>query len=85
MIRFANQYQPTADLVAEHWGASTRGILLASPANPTGGMLSATQLAGVCAAVHDNNGVVLLDEIYSGLVFEERPDGYSCGWEIDQD
>ncbi len=80
-----HEYQLTGEQVQAAWTEHTRGVLLASPANPTGGMLSATALAGVCDAVHANNGVVLLDEIYSGLVFDERPDGYSCGWEVDRD
>lgn len=80
-----DEFQLTGEQVRAAWNEQTHGVLLASPANPTGGMLSATQLAGVCSAVHDNKGVVLLDEIYSGLVFEERPDGYSCGWEVDKD
>jgi len=80
-----DEFQLTGDQVRAAWNDKTRGVLLASPANPTGGMLSATQLRGICSAVHDNSGVVLLDEIYSGLVFEARPDSYRCGWEIDRD
>ncbi|MCZ3115075.1 aminotransferase class I/II-fold pyridoxal phosphate-dependent enzyme, partial [Acinetobacter baumannii] len=30
------RFQLTADQVREHWGESTRGVLLASPSNPTG-------------------------------------------------
>lgn len=80
-----NEYQLTGEQVAAAWRDSTRGVLLASPANPTGGMLSASQLRGICDAVQQHRGVVLLDEIYSGLVFEERPDSYKCGWEVDRD
>lgn len=80
-----DEYQLTGAQVRDAWNEQTRGVLLASPANPTGGMLSATQLAGVCDVVHMNNGVVLLDEIYSGLVYEDRLGGYRCGWEINRD
>lgn len=81
----ANEYQLTGEQVRKAWRENSRGVLLASPANPTGGMLSASALRGICAAVAEHRGVVMLDEIYSGLVFEERSDSYKCGWEIDRD
>jgi aspartate/methionine/tyrosine aminotransferase len=68
-VTFANQYQPTADLVAEHWGASTRGILLASPANPTGALLAAEELVAIADLVRERGGVTLFDEIYQGLTY----------------
>jgi len=80
-----SEYQLTGEQVQRAWSDTTRGVLLASPANPTGGMLSASQLRSICSAVRQHQGVVLLDEIYSGLVFEDRPDGYKCGWEVDRD
>ena len=78
------EYQLTGAQVEAAWNDASRGVLLASPANPTGGMLSATQLGDICAAVGRHQGVVILDEIYSGLVFEDREDGYRCGWEVDE-
>ena len=81
----ANEYQLTGEQLQEAWSSNSRGVLLASPANPTGGMLSASALRGICAAVQQHRGVVMLDEIYSGLVFEEREDSYKCGWDIDRD
>jgi len=80
-----NEYQLTGEQVQAAWRDSSRGVLLASPANPTGGMLNATTLRGICSAVAQHRGVVMLDEIYSGLVFDDRPDSYQCGWEIDRD
>ncbi len=76
------EFQPTADAVAALWGAASRGLLLASPANPTGGMLTASNLTGLVDTVARRGGIVLLDEIYSGLVYEDRPDSYRCGWEL---
>ncbi|MEM7220901.1 MAG: aminotransferase class I/II-fold pyridoxal phosphate-dependent enzyme [Pseudomonadota bacterium] len=78
------QYQPTADQLAAAWTAAGRGLLLASPANPTGGMLGATALRELAAFVHRRDGVVLLDEIYADLTFEGGHDRYQCGWQVDQ-
>jgi aspartate/methionine/tyrosine aminotransferase len=50
----------------------TKLIILNSPHNPTGGMLSEQDIRGVAQAIGDGNIMVLSDEIYSRLVFEGR-------------
>lgn len=48
----------------------TRLIILNSPHNPTGGVMSRAQVEAIAAAIGDRNIMVLSDEIYSRLVFE---------------
>lgn len=48
----------------------TRLIILNSPANPTGGVLTEQDIRDVTAAIGDANIMVLSDEIYSRLIFE---------------
>ena len=48
----------------------TRLIILNSPANPTGGVLTEQDIRDVTTAVGDSNIMVLSDEIYSRLIFE---------------
>jgi aspartate/methionine/tyrosine aminotransferase len=48
----------------------TRLIILNSPQNPTGGVLSKTDIHAIAAAIGDRNVMVLSDEIYSRLLFE---------------
>ncbi len=48
----------------------TRLIILNSPQNPTGGVLSKQDFHDIAAAIGDRNIMVLSDEIYSRLVFE---------------
>jgi aspartate/methionine/tyrosine aminotransferase len=62
-------YQPTAEQVSAHWGPQTRGLLVASPANPTGTMLDAAALASLHQAVAQRGGTLLVDEIYHGLTY----------------
>ena len=62
-----HNYQLTPELVAKHWNQDTVGVLLASPANPTGTVLSKEQLAALSAAVKQQGGHLLVDEIYHGL------------------
>jgi aspartate/methionine/tyrosine aminotransferase len=63
----AERFQLTAERVREHWGARTRGVLLASPSNPTGTSIHPDELRAIHAFVRERGGVTLLDEIYLGL------------------
>lgn len=62
-------YQLTAELVERNWGAKTVGVLLASPSNPTGTLVSRESLAEIVAFVENRGGLVIVDEIYQGLIY----------------
>jgi aspartate/methionine/tyrosine aminotransferase len=64
------RFQLTADQVQTHWQAQTRGVLLASPSNPTGTSVAAAELARIHNIVNNHGGISLVDEIYLGLSFE---------------
>ena len=68
----AERYQLSAEHVATHWGAQTRGVLLASPSNPTGTSIDPAELARIHAEVQARGGVTLVDEIYLGLSHDPR-------------
>ncbi|HJX83237.1 MAG TPA: pyridoxal phosphate-dependent aminotransferase [Candidatus Angelobacter sp.] len=55
-----------ADLITDR----TKLVILNSPHNPTGGVLSRQDLADIATAIGDRDIMVLSDEIYSQLVFE---------------
>ncbi|MEO6970828.1 MAG: pyridoxal phosphate-dependent aminotransferase, partial [Chthoniobacterales bacterium] len=48
----------------------TKLIILNSPQNPTGGVLTREDIAGIARAIGDRNIMILTDEIYSRLIFE---------------
>src|SRR5947207_4246586 len=48
----------------------TKLIILNSPQNPTGGVLTKDDIAAIARAIGDRNIMVLSDEIYSRLIFE---------------
>ena len=62
-----SQFQLTAQHAASEWREQTRGILLASPANPTGSMIPRSELKLLGGLVAEKGGFLLLDEIYQGL------------------
>jgi aspartate/methionine/tyrosine aminotransferase len=66
------RFQLDAASVAAHWGPATRGVLLASPSNPTGTSIAPEEMAAIVEVVRARGGVTLVDEIYLGLSYEER-------------
>jgi aspartate/methionine/tyrosine aminotransferase len=65
------RYQLSAAKVEAHWGPRTRGVLLASPSNPTGTSIHPDELRRIHAFVQARGGITLLDEIYLGLSYED--------------
>jgi aspartate/methionine/tyrosine aminotransferase len=66
------RFQLSADKVKAAWGARTRGVLLASPSNPTGTSIHPDALRDIHQVVQSHGGITLVDEIYLGLSFEAR-------------
>jgi aspartate/methionine/tyrosine aminotransferase len=66
-----NRFQLSAEQVAQAWGPATRGVLLASPSNPTGTSIARDELEGIARFVRERGGITLVDEIYLGLSYED--------------
>ncbi|MCC6196372.1 MAG: pyridoxal phosphate-dependent aminotransferase [Burkholderiales bacterium] len=67
------RYQLSADLVAEHWTPATRGALVASPSNPTGTCVPHDEMRRIQAVVAECRGHLIVDEIYLGLTYGDKP------------
>ena len=67
------QFQPTLEMVRAAWGPRTRGLLLGSPSNPTGTLIAPAELARIASFIAERGGVLLVDEIYQGLVYGGEP------------
>lgn len=59
----------TPALMESHWTDRTRGIVLASPANPTGAVMPPEVLHGLVEQVRLRSGFLISDEIYHGLTY----------------
>jgi aspartate/methionine/tyrosine aminotransferase len=68
-----DRFQLSAAMVAANWNDQTRGVLMASPSNPTGTSMTRDQLAQTVAAVRERGGFSLVDEIYQGLTYDHQP------------
>ena len=79
----ATRFQPTVQMLAE-LDPPVKGLIVASPANPTGTVLPPQELADI-ARWCDTEGVRLIsDEVYHGLVYPGAP-ATSCAWETSRD
>ena len=77
------RFQPTAQMLAE-LDPPVQGVIVASPANPTGTVIPPEELAAI-ASWCDASGVRLVsDEVYHGLIYEGAPDT-SCAWQTSRD
>jgi aspartate/methionine/tyrosine aminotransferase len=66
------RFQLTCAKVEAAWTARTRGVLLASPSNPTGTSIAPEEMQRIHKFVHGRGGITLIDEIYLGLSYEEH-------------
>ena len=78
-----SNFQPTPELLAQHWTKNTAGLLVASPANPTGTLLDLEQIKNLANFVRLHDGHFLVDEIYHGLTYEiDAPSACAAGDDI---
>ncbi len=67
----AARFQLDAAGLRDAWNEHTRGVLLASPSNPTGTSIARSEMAAIAELVRARGGVTLVDEIYLGLSYDE--------------
>lgn len=70
-VSVEDDFQLTAERVLEHWGTRTKGVMLASPSNPTGNIIPAKNLARLVKVIEQKSGFLISDEIYHGLVYDQ--------------
>ncbi|ABK87639.1 aromatic amino acid aminotransferase [Bacillus thuringiensis] len=66
-----NEFKVQPEQIEAAITAKTKAILLCSPNNPTGAMLNKSELEEIAVIVEKYNLIVLSDEIYAELVYDE--------------
>lgn len=66
-------FQLTPALVEQHWTPKTGAVLLASPSNPTGTLARDEDIRDIARLCLERNAVLIVDEIYHGLVYGAAP------------
>jgi aspartate/methionine/tyrosine aminotransferase len=78
-----SRYQLTPELARRHWGERTRMAMVATPANPTGTLVTAAEIASLAALAREKGGHLLVDEIYHGLTYGlDAPTGAAAGEDV---
>jgi aspartate/methionine/tyrosine aminotransferase len=67
----AERFQLSAAKVESAWTERTRGVLLASPSNPTGTSIAPDELRRIHDVVTRRGGITIVDEIYLGLSYDD--------------
>ena len=67
----AERFQLSAAKVEAAWGERTRGVMLASPSNPTGTSIAPDELRRIHEVVRAKGGLTIVDEIYLGLSYDD--------------
>ncbi|MFT2091966.1 aminotransferase class I/II-fold pyridoxal phosphate-dependent enzyme [Paraglaciecola sp. 2405UD69-4] len=62
-----SRFQLDSSLLQQHWQSGTRGLMLATPSNPTGTAVATEQLAKMCEFAKDKGAWRIIDEIYLNL------------------
>ena len=68
--KIENKFQPITKDIKEN---NLDGVLVASPANPTGSMLDKNSFKDLINTAHENNVSFISDEIYHGIQYEFNP------------
>jgi aspartate/methionine/tyrosine aminotransferase len=66
-----SRYQLRGSMVAAAWSERTRAVMVATPSNPTGTLLTTDELRDIHRVVRQRGGSLIVDEIYQGLVYDE--------------
>ena len=71
-VDHSSAYQLNAEMIRNHWTPETRAVMLASPSNPTGTMVERNEAAEINRFVKQQNGCLMIDEIYGMLTYEQQ-------------
>lgn len=65
-----NGFEPDVSEIRSKVTPRTKAIVIVTPSNPTGGLISRETLEGIAAVARENDLLVISDEIYERLVYE---------------
>lgn len=77
------RFQPTLAMLTE-LDPPVAGVIVASPANPTGTVIPPDELAAIAGWCASSGVRLISDEVYHGLVYPGAP-ATSCAWETSRE
>jgi aspartate aminotransferase len=76
-LSYKNDFQPQQEDVDRIVDKNTKGIVMVSPDNPTGGILSKESTKMIADAAIDNDCYILFDETYKDIIFDKGYEHHS--------
>lgn len=77
------RFQPTLQMLKD-LDPPVSGVIVASPANPTGTVIAPEELAAIATWCASSGVRLISDEVYHGLVYPGAPET-SCAWETSRE
>jgi aspartate/methionine/tyrosine aminotransferase len=71
-VNSSTNYQLTAQHIRKNWATNSKGVIVASPSNPTGTVISGNEFRKAILQVTELGGYFFSDEIYHGLVYNNK-------------
>jgi len=71
-VDYKTGFQLNAELIEQNWTEQTVAAMVATPSNPTGTVISRNEMQAMINAVQSKSGILLVDEIYQGLVYDSE-------------
>ncbi len=68
-----DNFQLTPAAIVSAWRDDTRLVIVTTPSNPTGSVLTLKELGALRQVICDEGGMMVVDEIYQGLNYGEAP------------
>ncbi len=68
-VDIETEYQLDLEQIKKHWNNKSRAVMIASPANPTGTLITETEMRAIADFVVQKGGHIIVDEIYHGLTY----------------
>ena len=72
-LSMEHDWVPLPQQIREQWKERTRALIIATPSNPTGSVLTTGQLGTIAGTVSELGGALIVDEIYQGLSYDVAP------------
>lgn len=80
-----SHFQLNNTLLKQHWQAGTKGLMLATPSNPTGTAVAPDELAAMCQFARSQGAWRIVDEIYLNLHHGDGKDAPTSALAFDND
>jgi aspartate aminotransferase len=71
-LSWKDNFSITTELLRKHISTKTKALLVNSPCNPTGRVLTRSEIAAIVTVAVENDLTIITDEVYEKLVFDDR-------------